>query len=105
MEMTSYMEADDTGTWYASDTMPEEDGSFEWTATFRPRILQSPTWDFLLDGEGEIMVWGSPLAMIAICSETIPPPSAFVSDATLIIDADFTSPTESATWGRIKALY
>ena len=105
MDLLASMNADGTGVWRSSEPMPMETGAFSWTAQFGSSPSQTPSWDFLLDGAGELRLFGGPLAVIAICSPVGPPPTAIVSEAVLVIDGEFAVPSEDSTWGRIKALY
>jgi len=79
------------------------DGPFGWTAPFE--TTDGATWDFLLDGEGEISLTGAPALLIGLCHEPWVVPSGTVTEAVLIIDAEFPVATEPSTWGKIKALY
>jgi hypothetical protein len=77
-------------------------GPFGWTAPFS--TSDGATWDFLMDGEGEISLYGAPTALLGLCQQGVVP-SGTVTEAVLIIDAEFPVATEPSTWGRIKALY
>jgi hypothetical protein len=48
---------------------------------------------------------GGGAGYITICSATSAPPTVTVTEAVLILDAEFPVAIESSTWGRIKALY
>jgi hypothetical protein len=90
--------------WIAWALMPEEPGPFAWTAEFRP-IPSTATWEFLLDGEAEISLFGAPTALVGLCWPVSAPPTANVEEAVLIVDAEFPVGLEATSWGRIKALY
>lgn len=91
------------GQWLSFSPMPEVTGPFEWTAAFIS-YSQGMTWDFLLDGEDDITLWGLPMALVGLCWGIVSP-TAEVTEAVLIIDAEFPVPVESSTWGRVKALF
>lgn len=105
MEFFAYMTDATLKLWLASPAPPPitPDGSFAWTAPFH--TFNAATWAFLLDGEGEISLRGAPTALIGGCHEPWVVPSGTVTEAVLIIDAEFPVAVESSTWGRIKALY
>jgi len=105
MDILASMFTDGSGIWMSSELMLMVSGAFAWTGTFRSSPPIGITWDFLLDGEAELILYGAPLILVGICTVIGPPPTADVTEATLIIDADFTVPTETGTWGQIKALY
>ena len=91
--------------WLASQAMPQEPGPFAWTAHFWPTPPKTTTWEFLMDGEAEISLFGGPVALVDLCWPLSPPPTATVAEAALIVDAEFSVPIEATSWGRIKALY
>lgn len=102
MEFYAHMQA---GTWIASPTPPgSPDGPFGWTAAFRP-VPSTATWDFLMDGEGEIRLYGAPTFLLGLCHQPYVVPSGTVTEAVLIVDAEFPVSIEASTWGAIKALY
>ena len=69
------------------------------------RPLSGANWNFLLDGVGAVTFHGGGAGYITICSSTSAPPTVTVTEAVLILDAEFPVAIESSTWGRIKALY
>jgi hypothetical protein len=85
--------------------MPFSAGAFGWTAVFHPTPPTTTTWNFLMDGMGEISLFGSPAIYLDPCSESSAPPTLTVTEAVLIVDADFPIAVEPSTWGKIKALY
>jgi len=90
--------------WFAEDfTMPA--GEFSWTLPFTHIAGNSPTWDFLLDGSGEIMLYGYPAGLVGLCFEDPVEPSGVITEAVLLVDGEFPIAVETSTWGRIKALY
>jgi hypothetical protein len=91
--------------WFAVSPMPEQPGAFGWTAEFEVLGSGIPSWDFLLDGEGRVRLWGAPSGMPLMCSATTPPPSAQVTEAILYVDGEFPVQVESSTWGKLKSLY
>jgi hypothetical protein len=96
---------DATSNWWLASPHPyvRPDGAFGWTASFHSS--DGATWGFLLDGEGEIILFGGPGGLIADCHQPWVIPSGSVTEAVLIIDAEFPVATEPSTWGRVKALY
>ena len=91
--------------WFANALMPYVAGSFAWTSEFHT-FPPNATWGFLIDGSAEVSLWGAPAGLVATCTDvSVPPPTATVTEAVLIIDAEFPIPVEPSTWGRIKALY
>jgi hypothetical protein len=90
------------GYWSAGGGAPEP-GSFEFTSEFYP-LIGNPTWEFLMDGSGQLTLYGSIGALLTDCWE-VTSPTATVTEATLYVDAEFPVPTETTSWGRIKALY
>ncbi len=91
------------GYWIAGGGTSEQPGSFEITSEFYP-VVGDPTWEFLMDGTGEVTLFGSTGALLGECW-LVTSPEATLSEAVLYVDADFPVPTESTSWGRIKALY
>lgn len=90
--------------WIATEHMPEVEGEFGWTAQFQ-KTPSTTTWGFLMDGEAELTLFGAPLGIVGVCHPIGPPPSADVTEAVLIIDAEFIVPAKNSTWGRIKEIY
>jgi hypothetical protein len=87
--------------WYMDKTMVVS-GPFSHQDTARP--LLGATWDFLLDGVGVVTFHGGGTGYTS-CAATSATPTVTVTEAVLIIDAEFPIAIESSTWGRIKALY
>jgi len=90
--------------WYAEAFNPSVAGPFDTTApffTFPP----AATWDFLLDGEGTMTLYGGPAITLLGCSTSSPPPSFTVTGAWLLVDADIPTPAAKASWGAVKAIY
>ena len=105
MDFFAYMEDTDFAHyWLAGELMPEVAGTFGWTAEFRPSP-HTTTWGFLMDGEAELTLCGAPIGLVGLCWPIGASPTAIVSEAVLIIDAEFPVPTEKSTWGRIKAIF
>jgi hypothetical protein len=90
--------------WIASALMPVEASPFGWTAEFHA-TPSTTTWGFLMDGEAEISLSGAPSGLVDLCWPVTEPPTANVTEAVLIVDAEFPVPVEGTNWGRIKALY
>lgn len=96
----------DPGRWISGAIPPADfSGPFTSTRAFFPSPSIGTTWDFFLDGEAELTMDGFPAALVGLCGEGDSRPSVVVDTVTLIVDAEFTVPTASSTWGRIKALY
>jgi hypothetical protein len=99
------MVADATGRWLATEQMPMESGPFAWTSEFSAPLGSNPTWDFLLDGAAQLEMYGEPDAYMSTCTPTAPDPTIDLTEAVLVIDADFVVPTLHETWGAIKATF
>jgi hypothetical protein len=91
-----------SGSWIAEDFVPKQNGAFYMHIDFR--AYRDPTWEFLMDGAGELKLMGGTGFLPSGCW-IVTPPSATVTEAVLLIDADFPVPADQSTWGRIKALY
>jgi hypothetical protein len=102
MEFVAEMKYSPDDYWQALEEPSYSFGIFTRTAEFEP-ALETTTWEFLLDGEGEATLFGAP-AVLAGCDPLVFPTSNII-EAVLIVDAEFTLAVESSTWGRIKALY
>jgi len=104
MEYFSDMKDASLKLWLAAPHPPvDPNGSFGWTAPFE--TSNGATWGFLMDGEGEVSLFGAPTALVGGCHEPWIVPSGSVTEAVLIVDAEFPVATEPSTWGKIKALY
>jgi len=90
--------------WLASALMPQEAGPFAWTEEFHA-TPSTTTWGFLMDGEAEIRLNGAPVGLVDLCWPVSAEPTATVTEAVLIVDAEFPVPVDATSWGRIKALY
>lgn len=105
MEFYAWMKDTVTaGYWSSSNHDPQETGPFETTTAFEKRYPFNATWDHLMDGQGEIGLFGAPAALVGLCTK-VSEPSAVIDEAVLVIDVDFPLPVEAGTWGRIKSLY
>ena len=100
----TFDDAEATHLWVASEPMPGQSGAFEWTAEFRAIPASARDWGFLLDGEASVVLFGAPAPLVGLC-EVITQPTATVTEAVLIVDAEFAVPVDETTWGRVKALY
>jgi hypothetical protein len=58
-----------------------------------------------MDGQADIKVVGVPSEYPDICYPVSASPTLTVTEAVLIVDAEFPVPVEATTWGRIKALF
>ncbi len=87
--------------WFVPVDTPNVPGVFEWTGAFVS--VSGSTWDSLLDGEAEVSLVG-PSIGIPECYTQVAA-SVTVTEAMLIVDADFNVPVRANTWGRIKGLY
>ena len=106
-DIEAIMDAGNVHYWFASDHthMPQVSGPFAWTADFRPTPPLGTTWEFLMDGEAQVQLYGAPAILVGLCFLNPSPPSAVVEEAVLIIDAEFPVSIDASTWGAIKALY
>jgi hypothetical protein len=103
MEFVAEMKYSPDDYWQAREEPSYSFGIFTRTAEFEP-ALETTTWEFLLDGEGEVTLVGAPLAALEQCDPLVFPTGNII-EAVLIVDAEFTLAVEPSTWGRIKALY
>lgn len=94
---------DEGGAWIAYQEPHYQAGQFGTEAAFEP-IINPSTWDFLLDGQCDVILSGTPASALLSC-DPIVVPTGTVLEAYFIIDAEFELPVEPTTWGRIKALY
>jgi hypothetical protein len=98
--LSATMDTDEPGYWHAI-SQPAE-GAFEDTALFRP--ISDVTWEFLLDGAGEVEFYfelGTFLGGVMVVPPSLELDSVFpILDATLATGVGNTS-----TWGEIKSLY
>lgn len=104
MEFVGEMTGSPDRSWLAFPPPRYLSGQFESTGDFEP-LTEESTWDFLMDGEGEIVLSGGPLRELLLCDPILWPQGASVTEAWLIVDADFPLAVEATTWGRVKALY
>jgi hypothetical protein len=104
MSVEAYMYADTpANVWYASDhSVGTVSGAFSWTAQFRPTPPTTTTWSFFMDGVADISLDGSD--PFTWCNVLVHPTS-HITEAVLILDADFPVAVQPSTWGRIKSLY
>ena len=84
--------------------MPEVPGTFEWTGQFHANP-STTTWEFLMDGQAEISLFGAPAGLVDLCWPLTAYPTGTVEEAVLFVDAEFPVAVEPTSWGRIKALY
>ena len=68
--------------------------------------LESPTWSFLSDGQGEITLYGgTDIVLLGGCTTSWPPPKFTVTGAWIQVDADIPVPAAATSWGALKAIY
>ena len=89
--------------WFSISTPAFVPGQFMSTAIFEP-FNGTATWDFLLDGEAELLFTGLPASAQSVCTPVILP-RGNLAEVILIIDGEFQLPVRASTWGSIKALY
>jgi hypothetical protein len=88
--------------WIAGGWTANEAGPFAILDDFRPL---GGGWTFLDDGKGQVDLRVVPTGYIAECIPTVVPALLIVTEAYLVLDAEFPVPVETTTWGQIKALY
>jgi len=94
------MDTDEYGYWHTISRPAE--GAFEDTVLFETPFEN--TWDFLLDGTGELKVYL--MAGIFIGGFMVDPPSVELDTVSLLLDVDLATDVDNtATWGEIKARY
>jgi hypothetical protein len=76
-------------------------GAFEETVRFEE--LLDIGWDFLLDGEADVVMQIAPLIIIG--GVMLVPPEATVTEAVLILDVEFADAVETSTWSSVKGLF
>lgn len=92
--------------WLADGPTATADGAFEWTSPFALWAFGGGSaFGFLDDGDATIAFGGGPPGMLLECSVDPPGPTATVTEATFLLDADFPTPAGIASWGRVKAIY
>jgi hypothetical protein len=92
------------GHWICHGQSSDVPGRF--TSTYEFFGILHPTWEFLMDGEGEISLGGYAMGpALESCWMNTPDPTALVDEVVLILDLDFRVPLEQTTWGRIKKLF
>jgi hypothetical protein len=79
---------------------PVGDGPFLSTAPFS--TSSGATWAFLMDGSGQIEMYAGGRG--TWCSGVVET-TVTITEAVLIVDAEFPVAVEPSTWGKIKALY
>lgn len=89
--------------WIAERVAPEETGDFELTIPFQEIYGWPVTWDFLKSGRGTVKLAGGTIIIVAMCCPDVFP-DATVTEAVLIVEADFQVPVDQSTWGSIKSL-
>lgn len=62
------------------------------------------SWDCLMDGQGEVTIYGYPDDAFGGCTIHTYPLTALDS-VRIYISGEFSTPVEQTTWGRIRALY
>jgi len=103
ISLYAQLAADDfASVWYAEDpNYLSGSGEFTWTTAFRP-VPPSATWAFFMDGMTNLTFFGvDPGTWCMIASS----PSAIITEAVFIVDAEFPVAVERSTWGKVKALY
>lgn len=90
------------GGWFAEPRL-EATGPVSATVPFFPVL--GATWDFLLDGTADLNfgLWGEPA--ILECILVGPPDVTVLSEVTLLVDGDFSTPARASSWGHVKAIY
>jgi len=103
-ETFAFMDDSPGHSWFAQALNPDVAGPFETRSEFVP--YESPTWNFLLDGAGQITLSGNPTATtLGGCYTEAPMPGLTVTGAWLEVDADIPTPTSPSSWGALKAIY
>ena len=88
--------------WIANFTYEDSSSVLDTTRTFW--TSSGATWNFLKTGQGDLVLDWYPLGIILLCW-VIRDPNITINEAVLIIDGEFSVPTEKATWGAIKSQY
>lgn len=90
----------DTGYWWGVGQI-YEDGPFQ---TQGPLATHGGFQTIFSDDIIQIEVLLYPVAVVGMCS-TLAYPEGTITEAVLVLDLEYSIPTENQTWGRIKALY
>jgi hypothetical protein len=98
-DAAGYMWDTPSSLWSASNYMPVA-GYFSWTVPFSS--WSGATWNFLMDGAGDMLFTAG--GQGTWCSVLLSP-VVTVTEAVLIVDAEFPIAVEQSTWGHIKSLY
>lgn len=99
--MAGMFDSLNTHWWSAEYIAPDTNGAFECQVQFRQ--LLGATWEFLESGRGDVKLTGGPPATVPECGP-ITYPVATVTEAVLVIEADFSISTDDKSWGAIKSL-
>lgn len=89
--------------WFQAVMQPDYDSDIEIDLIFVKSAESEATWDFLKLGEGNVNLGMSLIPLLPGCI-IIDFPTMTISEAILIIEADWALQAEGTTWGRIKAL-
>ena len=93
----------EAGQWYTEQNGYLTPGSFDWTSNFTS--YGAATWNFLLDGTGDLSFGGYSGSAIPECYPTEVEATLTVDEVVLSVDGEFPTPANPSTWGRIKAQY
>jgi hypothetical protein len=88
--------------WETGCVAPDEDSDFECEVQFA--ALPSATWEYLKAGRGDVDLYGGYSNPWVECYP-VTCPSATVTEAVLVIQADFPVSIGDESWGAIKALF
>jgi hypothetical protein len=89
--------------WNANCATPNESSAFECQMRFYP--YTGATWEYLEAGRGDVDLYGVGYSNPFVECYAVTCAVAIVTEAVLIIEADFEVSTESESWGAIKSLY
>ncbi len=87
----------------AGYSTPNENSAFECQLSFYP--VSEATWEYLEAGRGDVRLSGSGYCNPFVECYAITCAVAIVSEAVLVVEADFAVSTENESWGVIKSLY
>ncbi len=89
--------------WNAFCATPDEDGAFECQVQFYSHT--GATWEYIESGRGDVDLYGAGYNNPFVECYAVTCAVATVTEAVLVIEADFAVSTDEISWGAIKSLY
>ncbi|MGD1047302.1 MAG: hypothetical protein ABR899_00955 [Candidatus Krumholzibacteriaceae bacterium] len=89
--------------WNADCATAGESSTFEYKVQFYPH--SGATWEYLESGRGDVNLYGAGYSNPFVECYPVTCAVATVTEAVLVIEADFAISTHDESWGAIKSLY